>query len=134
MLGNFFYFERDFFDNFLSKKGRFWDFFKVVLELFRECSGIVFLLKTPTVASIFSPKGRKLSLKLKFRSNCVFWERDFLDHFCGQKSHFLNFYKVVLELIRKFLVIVFGLTRPLVRCSLQIYLKIEHSGKMLVYR
>ena len=36
------------FDHFGGQKSRFLDFFKVVLELFRKCLGIVFGLKRPT--------------------------------------------------------------------------------------
>ena len=43
--------------HFGGQKSRFMDFFKVVLELFRKCLGIVFGLKMPTFWSIFSLKG-----------------------------------------------------------------------------
>ena len=46
------------FDHFGGRKSRFLDFFKVVLELFRKCLGIVFDLKRPTFGGIFSSKGR----------------------------------------------------------------------------
>ena len=38
------------------------------------------------------------------------------DHFVGQKSCFLDFFEVVLELFRKFLSIVFGPKRPTFGC------------------
>ena len=38
------------------------------------------------------------------------------DHFRGRKSHFLDFFKVVLELFRKYKGIVFGPKRPTFGC------------------
>ena len=42
--------------------------------------------------------------------------RGHFDHFLGQKSHFLDFFKVVSELFRKCLGIVFDLKRPTFVC------------------
>ena len=50
-------FERVILDNFGGQKSRILDFFKVVLELFRKCAGIVFGFKRPTLGCIFSLKG-----------------------------------------------------------------------------
>ena len=44
--------------HFGGRKSHFLDFFKVVLELFGKCLGIVFDLKRPTFGCIFSSKGR----------------------------------------------------------------------------
>ena len=46
-----------FFDNFGGRKSRFLDFFKVLLEFFREGLGIILRLKTPTIGCIFSSIG-----------------------------------------------------------------------------
>ena len=43
----------------MGPKSHFLDFFKVVLELFRKCLGIVFRIKKPT----FSPLGSREALK-----------------------------------------------------------------------
>ena len=45
------------FDNFGGRKSRYLDFFKVVLELFRKCLGIVFGFVGPTFGCIFTFKG-----------------------------------------------------------------------------
>ena len=45
------------FGNFWGGKSRFLDFFKVVLELFMKCLGIIFELKRPTFWGIFSSQG-----------------------------------------------------------------------------
>ena len=44
------------FDHFGGQKSRFLDFFKVVLELFKKCLGIVFVLKRPTFGFIYTSK------------------------------------------------------------------------------
>ena len=54
---SFWHFWGAIFDQFGGRKSRFLDFFKVVLELFRKCLGIVFDLKRPTFECIFSSKG-----------------------------------------------------------------------------
>ena len=41
----------------MGQKSRFLDFFKVVLELFRKCLGIVFGLKMPTFV-LFATRNR----------------------------------------------------------------------------
>ena len=54
-----------------------------------------------------------------FRSKlCSFWRfsRVVFDHFWGQKSRFLDFLKVLLELFMKCLGIIFGLKRPTFGC------------------
>ena len=43
--------------HFGGEKNRFLDFFKVILELFRNCLGTVFGLKRSTLGGIFSSKG-----------------------------------------------------------------------------
>ena len=92
------------FGHFGGQKSRFLDFFKVVLDLFRKCLGIVFGFLGPTFAcsftwSINDPDNCGLGSK-----KCSFlptWGVIF-DNFGGRKSHFLDFFKVVLELFRKF--------------------------------
>ena len=53
------------FGHFGGQKSRFLDFFKVVLELFRKCLGIVFGLKRPTFGGILSSKGWKMTQKIE---------------------------------------------------------------------
>ena len=49
---------------------------------------------------------------------CSFWPLSgvIFDNFGGQKSRFVDFFKVFLESFRKFLSIVFGLKRPTFGC------------------
>ena len=94
---------------FWGQKVTFLDFSKVVQELFRKCLGIVFGLKRPTFGCICSSKGWQMTSKIKiFGQILALWEGHF-NHFWGQKSGFWDFFKVVLELLRKCLDIVFGL-------------------------
>ena len=77
--------------------------------MFRSCLGIIFGLKMPTFSFIFSSKGRYMTSKIKILGqNLALWEGHF-DHFQGQKSRFLGFLKVVLEMFRSCLGIIFGL-------------------------
>ena len=65
---------------------------------------------------IFSSKGRYMTSKIKiFGQNLALWEGHF-DHFQGQKTRFLDFLKVVLEMFRSYLGIVLGLKRPTFSC------------------
>ena len=100
------------FDHFQCQKTRFLGFLKVVLEMFRSCLGIIFRLKRLTFGCIFSSKCRYMTSKIKiFGQNLALWEGHF-DHFQGQKSRFLGFLKVVLEMFRSCLGIIFGLKMP----------------------
>ena len=47
------------------KKSNFLGLFKVVLELFRSCLGIVFGLKKPTFGCIFGSKGWYMTSKIE---------------------------------------------------------------------
>ena len=97
------------FDHFGGKKSRFFNFFKVGLELFRGCFDIVFGHKSFIFSSIFSFKCRYLTSKIKiFGQNLALWEGHF-DHFGGKKTRFLGFFKVGLELFRSCLGIIFEL-------------------------
>ena len=94
---------------FSGSKTRFLDFLKVGLELFRSYLGIVWGLRKRFFRCIFSSKGRYMTSKIKiFGQNLALWEGHF-DHFQGQKSRFLGFLKVVLEMFRSCLGIIFGL-------------------------
>ena len=104
------------FDHFGAQKSRFLDFLKVVLEMFRSCLGIIFGLKRPNFRCIFSSKGRYMTSKIKIScQNLGLWEGHF-GHFGVQKSRFLDFLKVVLELFRSGLGIIFGLKMPTFSC------------------
>ena len=104
------------FDHFGAQKSRILDIWKVGLELFRCYFSIVLGLKRPTFRCIFSSKGRYMTSKIKILGqNLALWEGHF-DHFGGQKSRFLDFLKVVLELFRSCLGIIFGLKRSTFRC------------------
>ena len=104
------------FDHFQGQKTRFLDFLKVVLEMFRSCLGIIFGLKRLTFGCIFSSKGRYLTSKIKnVGQNLALWEGHF-DHFGGQKSRFFDFLKVVLEMLRSWLGIIFGFKRSTFMC------------------
>ena len=97
------------FDHFGAQKSRFLDNLKVGLELFRSFLGIVLGLKKPTFSCFFSSKGRYMTSKIQILcQNLGLWEGHF-DHFQGQKTCFLDFLKVGLELFRSCLGIVFGL-------------------------
>ena len=78
-----------FFGQFWGEKGGFLNFLKIVLELLRECYGIVFWLKVPIFWCIFSLKG------WIWPTNRIFWStfslRDF-DNLRAQKSRFLDFF------------------------------------------
>ena len=104
------------YDHFQGQKSRFRGFLNVVLEMFRSCLGIIFGLKMPTFSFIFSSKGRYMTSKIKILcQNLALWEGHF-DHFQGQKSRFLGFLKVVLEMFRSCLGIIFGLKMPTFSC------------------
>ena len=104
------------FDHFQGQKTRFLGFLKVVLEMFRSCLGIIFGLKRLTFKCIFSSKGWYLTSKIKnFGQKLALWEGHF-HHFGGQKSRFLDFLKVVLEMLRSWLGIIFGFKRPTFMC------------------
>ena len=95
------------FDNFWVKKPVFWTFWKLVWS----CSGVVwglFLALKGLLLGVFS--GRKVDkwpLKLKFRRKFWLSERVILRLFWGQKITFLEFSKVLLELFKSSLGIVF---------------------------
>ena len=86
------------FDHFQGQKSRFLGFLKVVLEMFRSCLGIIFGLKRPTFMCLFSSKGRYLTSKIKILDQNLTLRGGHFDHFQGQKSRFLDFLKVVLEM------------------------------------
>ena len=61
-------------------------------------------------------KGQYMTSKIKIVGKILaFWEGHF-DHFQGQRTCFLEFLKVGLELYRSYLNIVFGLKMPTFRC------------------
>ena len=104
------------FDHFGGQKSRFFDFLKVVLEMFRSYLGIVFGLKSRTFRCIFCSKGRYMTSKIKIvGQNLALWEGHF-DHFGGQKSRFFDFLTVVLEMFRSCSAIIFGLKSPTFKC------------------
>ena len=81
----------------MNSKLCFFDFLKVVLELFRSCLGIIFGLKTPNFKCIFGSIGWYMTSNIKILSQkLALWEGHF-DHFWGQKSRFLDFLEGVLE-------------------------------------
>ena len=85
-----------------GKKVVFWTFGK----LFKSCSGFVkalFLdLKGPFLGVFLAQKVDNWPWKSRFFVKIwPFWDLNF-DHFGGRKSHFLDFFKVVLELFRKY--------------------------------
>ena len=82
------------FDHFQGKKTHFLDFLKVVLEMFRSYLGIILGFKSLTFRCIFSSKGQYMTSNLKiFGQKLALWEGHF-DHFGGQKSSFLTFWKL----------------------------------------
>jgi len=84
--------------------------------MFRSCLGIIFGLKRRTFVCIFSSKSWYLTSKMKiFGQKLALWEGHF-DHFGGRKSRFLDFLKVVLEMFRSCLGIIFGLKRLTFGC------------------
>ena len=96
-------------DLFQGQKTRFLVFLKVALELFRSYFSIGLGLKRFTFRCIFSSKGRYMTSKIQILcQNLGLWEGHF-DHFQGQKTRFLGFLKVVLEMFRSCLGIVFAL-------------------------
>ena len=106
------------FDHFGGQKSRLYDFLKVGLELFRRCLGIIFGLKSATFRRIFSSKGPIMASKIKiFSQNLALWEGHF-DNFQGEKTRFLVFLKVVLEMIRGYLGINFGCKKQTFKCIL----------------
>ena len=92
------------------------DFFKVVLELFRSCLGIIFGLKSATFRCIFSSKGRYMASKIKILGQKLALLEGHFDHFGGQKSRFFDFLKVGFELFRSCLGIILGLKSLTFRC------------------
>ena len=104
------------FDDFGGQKSRFLDFLKVVLEMFRSYLSIISGLIRPIFMCIFSFKGWYLTSEIKnFDQNLVLWMGHF-DHYQGQNTRFLGFLKVVLEMFRGCLGIVFGLKTTTFRC------------------
>ena len=69
----------------------YFHFFKVALELFRKCLGIVFGLKRPTFGRLVSAKGPKMTSK--FDDFSIF-ERVILGNFGVQKTSFGTFSKL----------------------------------------
>ena len=94
-----------------AKKVVFWTL-EVVLEMFRSCLGIIFGLKRLTFECIFSSKGRYLTSKIKNVGQKLALCEGYFDHFGGPKSRFFDFFKVVLEMLRSWLSIIFGFKRP----------------------
>ena len=82
------------FDHFGVQKSRFFDFLKVVLELFRSGLGIIFGLKMPPFSSIFSSKGWYMTSKIKILcQNWALWEGH-LTIFRLKKPVFWGFWKL----------------------------------------
>ena len=92
-----------------AKKIVFLTFWKLVWS----CSEVILVsfwgLKDP-FSGVFL--ARKIQILCQ---NLDLWEGHF-DHFCGKKSCFLDFLKVVLELFRSCLGIIFFLTSPTFKC------------------
>merc|ERR1711923_307945 len=101
---------------FWGPKKSLFDFLNVVLELFRSGLGIIFGIKMPTFSCIFSSKGRYMTSKIKIVCQKFALGEGHFDHFGVQKSRFLDFLKVVLELFRSYFGIVLGLKWPTFRC------------------
>ena len=84
--------------------------------MFRSCLGIIFGLKNSTCRCIFSSKDRYMTSKIKILCQNMSLKEGNFGYFQGQKTCFLEFLKVGLEMFRSFLGIVFGLKSPNFRC------------------
>ena len=108
ILGQILAFWEGHFDYFQGLKTHFLDFLKVVLELFRSCLGIIFGFKSHTFRCTFDSKGWYMTSKIENYGQILgIWEGHF-DDFQAQKTHFLDFLKVVLELFRSCIGNIFG--------------------------
>ena len=83
-----------YFEHFQGQITRFLGFFKVGLELFRSCLGIVFGLKRPTFKCIFSSKRRYMTSKIKILGQNLALRKGHFDHFQGLKSLDFFFYGI----------------------------------------
>ena len=90
---------RGHFYHFWVQKIRFLDFLKVICELFRSSLWIIFSLLRPTFGCMLSSKVRYMAPKIKmYGQSLVLWDCHF-DDFHGQKASFLEFSRVILQLI-----------------------------------
>ena len=84
---------------------------------FQNLSKLSFFIERPLLVCSIDPKIFLMTTKIE-----IFWwnfgnfclnSYPWFDNFCGQKSRFLDFFKVVLKMFRKCLGIIFGFRRPI---------------------
>ena len=97
--------------NFMAKISVFFDFLKVVLELLTRCLGNIFGLKRHTIEGRWSSKS-KFRVKYQPSDRAILWQ------YLGPQISFFEWLRVIGELFRSSLGIIFGPLGPTFRCIL----------------